>query len=472
MSTCPLLPPRTLAPSSGGAAAAPRAAGPHAVIHVGPPKTGTSHLQDFFTNNLARLRTHGWSFPYLFGGGENGWCRSALFHKNGYELNKLLNTGGFSRPGEKLEDEKAAHENTSKVADENAALLAFFRHASSAPWWCPGLDAATRQALRDAKTTDDLAAVVKRWWAREFARVASGASGAPNLLLSDEGFHTPAESYAAFFGPALKAAGFARVTVVSMYRTPRVAFARSGFNQGYETYKARGYLLLPPVLTFNERVDAMVEHRHLQARALLSAYSSSAGFDVVNVDLAGVAAAGLDEADVVACEVMGLPCTAEGKWPAGTATVVTNARQSTPDRTAEVAAAYYRWQAGRAKCALPTHEKIGAFFDALEKELGPLLTAADEVCTDYTALETRALAKGEAVLDAAACVLHRVEGRVPAPAEELTYCSLDPGRLAGRPDVVAVFARFCVRVGGRAAPLQRNGTDRGRSAARAGLGLG
>ena len=433
-------------------ARASRAAGPHAVVHLGPAKTGSTHIQSFFAANVAGFHAHGWAYPFLFG--SRPCALKTTVDKNGYALAVSLN----GAPG--TPDEHSEYQQNLR-----AGLLMMARAAVANTSWCPRLDVATRRAVQGATTVLGVTALVKRWWVRQFARLANAslAGGAKSLLLSDEVFgsiHDPGKRNpcTAFLAPSLRAAGFVRRTAVLMYRTPVVSHTRSLFNQAYQQGNLRGVMLKRDVALrggdFNATAPRQMVNFAKAYRRMVGEWGA-AGFEVVVVDLAGVAAAGLDEADAVACEVMGLPCTAEGKWAAGATTKdKPNARQSAPDRTPAVAAAFYRWESGRreqAKCAVPEqHLRVGPFFDALAKELAPLLTAADEVCTDYTELEARALAANEATLDAAACVLHRVAGRVPAPAAELTYCSLDTGRVAGRRDVAKVFARHCAGEGTQA----------------------
>ena len=269
-------------------------------------------------------------------------------------------------------------------------------------------------------------------------------------MLSNELLSIGASQLAPRLAKQLRAAGFTRLTAVGMYRTPAVHYARSMYN---ELHAISDVTMSPVGPVFLEAFDNVALDGMLQYRRLLlnaTHHFKSAGFDVQLVDLAGAAAEGLDEVDVVACQIMRLPCTRNGTWAAGTKTAVTNTRQKEPDPRPQIAAAYYEWErnatrgvAGNVTCRPP--RMPSAFFSMMTRVLLPMLgkpaESSDYVCTDYAEQEKLALAADTSFLNSV-CVLHRSATPRITPTKDVTVCRLSP-QLSLDVRVRTVFARFC-----------------------------
>ena len=185
-----------------------RTASPRAVVLIGPPKTGSTHLQGFLVANREHLLRHGWQWPR----GRDG--------------------------------EPAGAKSLANLA------TALWKHSCHGMWnHAPSLATAivtlchgraSEQRLYRGPHAETLA-----YYQREFARVAA-SSHAPNLVIS-------AEDLALFDGDgaadvAARAAlrrllaPFGSVEVVMVYRTPRAQAVQSVFTEDLD-YGHEGVVL-------------------------------------------------------------------------------------------------------------------------------------------------------------------------------------------------------------------------------------
>jgi len=362
-----------------------------AVVHIGPPKTGTTHTQTWISGNAARLMGHGWAWPranatgdrFLDGKGAN-FLPNALCGT----VSKYVSTA-FGKTQKWVPDERGSQE----IVDGFSALL-------------------------------------KR-----------AGSEARNILFSNERFGV--SSYCAEGKEKLRSmlaeAGAEKATVVLMFRTPLVAWARSGYNQQHEARAHIAKSLANPRL-FSDEVTYLLRFLTLGMAQVFRDWRA-AGFEVEVVSLAGAKQAGLDETDVLACEVLGIDCSnSNGTWPHPAVKEDSNDRPDTPDAVGAVSAAWKYYQDSHPKClnasvSVDTIVQLSTKLASVIPEDSPLYN-----CTDYAALEASAREKTEAML-AGECV-HR---HVPPPATppSLRYCEMKPERLAAGPNTMEEFARVC-----------------------------
>ena len=400
----------------------------HAVVHVGPPKTGTTHLQAFLGANNAAFLQHNWTYPYLF----EAACRQLVQRnesKNGRELHLMLEFAHDSKDtwqfrGFRTQQAAFIQANVAKMVSQCSSLAHF-----------------------NATNDQGRARLVRDWWARKFVSIPPR-----NMIISDEGFGASHDLFAHFLGKALRAAGFSKLIAVAMHRTPVLEMARSVYNQNfagpgasYRLMDEKRYFLFDHKLAAKYAAEALSQYN-----GIVHDYAK-AGFEVVLVDLAGSAAAGLDEADVVACQVMGMPCTAEGRWAGGSAHKeegrYSNTRAAVPILGPQLVAAFNRWRdASGTRCApgMMTPNSTISFVQELERKVSPLLGEHGQPpqyrCQDYADIERAMQKQQDAMLARASRVLHR---RTPRPVGEMRFCSLNITHVIALPPVAHVFFEMC-----------------------------
>jgi hypothetical protein len=181
------------------------------------------------------------------------------------------------------------------------------------------------------------------------------------------------------------------------------------------------------------------------------------------VSLEGAERDDRDQADVLACEVMGIAaCSGNGTWP-HKQTLKHNERAPLPDPVGAVALAWRLYRQRHPNCS--TAQGSVMCFERLAKQLsGAAANPAPPlyVCTDYSWLEARARNAVEGLLGGAACVRHR--SPPPAQPPPLSYCDIDPARLVKRKAARATFAKLCSgvpQVGANARPVGAVGREAG-----------
>jgi len=408
--------------------------GPHALLHVGPAKTGTGHLQAFFATNAQRLKSYGWTYPSLFGESCRAQTTAKLGGKWSASLRHVL-TPCLTRhkTGNQTQDHEvcAAEEKQPKKSTQ----LARARHLGRD---CTNIDSALRRTLA---TGDDAAveAVILQWWKDEFARIAQ--SDAPNLIVSDEAFGSSPTIYAPLLAHAFKEAGYQRLSAVIVYRTPFVSWARSTYNQHMDGRLSSVERELQPPgvntsLLFDEFVPQTVDALAEKLPVVVKAYRDE-GFETMVIDLAGAKEKGFDQADIVACDIMRVPFCKESKWRSGTSTDESNARSDYPNPTGHVAWAYYKAASGDANCSLPKAGERGRSFRAMVSALasaGCLGTQGqppEYSCTDWAQVENRAVSMEMRWRTSATQVFHSLEKPL---AEKIVLCSLNASYLLAEPD--------------------------------------
>ena len=254
-----------------------------AVVLVGPPKTGSSHLQAFLVSNRANLAAHGWQWPRGVDGQPGG-------PKSFANLVTAL-SGRTCSPRMK--------DNAPTLVDAIASL-------------CHG------RSSEIAVARSSPAASLLARYAKEFERVAS--SSAPNLVLS-------AEDFALFDGSDATSVGvrrqlrellsrFEQVEAVVVFRTPRAPAMQSVYTEdldwGYDGVAEGGRTSLAAWL-YSKLDEGTLLRRAPWSSSLnigrLSDAWNASGFSVRVISSAGARADGLDTTDVLACEILGLPCT-------------------------------------------------------------------------------------------------------------------------------------------------------------------
>jgi len=283
---------------------------PHALVHIGPPKTGSTHIQEFFSSNDDKFQEHGWNYPFLFG----LECRPSqqIGNRTGNSIFLESKLGLKRKNGDELSKVLKYHSCTGNVDGNRSCLFAkndmdtlHNATAANSDARCKGLRGTARV---HAVSDDGFYQAVTSWWKKEFSRIAKQApTGSGNVLLSDECFAAGArggfmDAKAAFLGPALTSAGFTRRTALAMYRTPVVAMARSLYNQVHSQGHRADFLLAFDVepMEFRRQLYQYVRMQRDMYQQIVQEWSK-AGFDVVMIDLAGAASHWLDEADVVLC---------------------------------------------------------------------------------------------------------------------------------------------------------------------------
>lgn len=374
-----------------------------AVIHVGPPKTGTTHTQDWIVHNVDRLRAKGWAWPAPLPARMNRTYQrgsSALWGHTKDAIGLPLSLCGTV--WKEVKGPRGPH------------LKPFVRDTNGAK-------------------------VVQQRWQEHFAHAAKAAR---NLLVSSEMFSLMALNNTSCEGPKpwlllrrmLQAAGFNSFTVVTMVRTPLVSWLRSSYNQLASQGKA--------LKKFSQYATANYLSRSLSSYFHKAfAFARAAGFDVQVVDLAGTAEAGLDETDVLACEVLGIKCSG-GRWPyPALPNLRGNVRGSTLDNLPIVPLAWELYKQQHSECGNTSLPPLhGPHSDAsLAKAIDE---SAREDCTDFQDLEAYGQQYLSTLLDNA-CVLHR-SARV-ASGVNATYCQVDPAMAAATPKVQQAFSELCKR---------------------------
>ena len=403
--------------------------GPHALLHVGPAKTGTTHLQAFFATNAQRLKSYGWTYPSLFGESCRAQTTARLGGKWSGSLRYVL---------------KPCHQQTqdhevcgASTIEKERTQLARARQLGRE---CTNIDSALRRTLA---TGDDAAveAVILQWWKDEFARIAQ--SDAPNLIVSDEAFGNP--TYAPLLAHAFKEAGYQRLSAVIVYRTPLLSWARSTYNQHMEGSGPTVEMhLQPPSLLFDEFVPQTVDALAEKLPVVVKAYRDE-GFETMVIDLAGAKEKGFDQADVVACDIMRVPFCKESKWRSGTSTGESNSRSDYPNPIGNVAWAYYKAASGD-NCSLPKAGERGKSFRAMVSALasagclGTQGQAPEYSCTDWAQVENRAVSMEMRWRTSATQVFHSLEKPL---TEKIVLCSLNASYLLAKPDAKRVFRAFC-----------------------------
>lgn len=405
--------------------------GPHALLHVGPAKTGTTHLQAFFATNAQRLKSYGWTYPSLFGES----CRAQTTARL---ESKSIWSGSLRYVLKPCHQQTQDHEVCgASTIDKERTQLALARQLGRE---CTNIDSALRRTLA---TGDDAAveAVILQWWKDEFARIAQ--SDAPNLIVSDEAFGNP--DYAPLLAHAFKEAGYQRLSAVIVNRTPLLSWARSTYNQNMEGSRPTVEKHLhPPLLLFDEFVPQTVDALAEKLPVVVKAYRDE-GFETMVIDDAGAKEKGFDQADVVACDIMRVPFCKESKWRSDTSTGESNSRSDYPNPIGNVAWAYYKAASGH-NCSLPKYGKRGRFFRAMVSALvsaGCLGTQGqppEYSCTDWAQVENRAVSMEMRWRTSATQVFHSLEKPL---TEKIVLCSLNASYLLAKPDAKRVFRAFC-----------------------------
>ena len=255
---------------------------PRAVILVGPPKTGSSHVQAFLANNQEFLESHGWQWPRSVDGGRAGAKSYA---------NLVSALAG-----------KACRSTIWKDAPTLVDAIVSL---------CHGRPSEIAAYQRPAQAT-------LHRYSREFERAYKSRR---SVVLS-------AEDLAYFDGDDPTSVGVRRslrsllskfddVTAVIVYRTPRAAAVQSTFTEeldwGWDGVELGARTPFSTWL-FEKLHDGSLLQRApwssaLNLARLADAYAAS-GYKIQLVSSSGAAEDGLDVSDVVACEVLGLPCTA------------------------------------------------------------------------------------------------------------------------------------------------------------------
>ena len=262
---------------------------PRAVILIGPPKTGSTHLQVLLSRNQEFLKTLGWQWPREFGGAKAG--------PKGFANLATALSGQYCSP---------------RYRRQPALYMSMVS-------MCRG------------RSFDDFRPVIEHF-EREFRRVRASLT-APNLLLSTEdlAFFDGASAVQAFARSKLREMlkPFEQVDAVITFRTPRVKFLHSMFTE--EVVEARQSGLSAPAasqtftewlvarLGANELLETAPYSSGLNLKRMADAYASS-GFGIVVMDMAAAECQEQSLEDILACRVLRLPCKhsppAHFDWPA------------------------------------------------------------------------------------------------------------------------------------------------------------
>jgi hypothetical protein len=176
------------------------------VIHIGPPKTGTTYIQSWVHGNAPRLLSYGWAWPRL---------------KDGTWLDfKDVNPWPSALCGKVM----------SRVAGPLGEYVDF---------------------VADRAKADTLVAKIR-------ALIQHAAAAAPNVIVSAEGFAVRCcgECKRAL-RRMLAEAGIESATVLAMLRTPLIHWARSNYNQWYKAETRVALALADPQL-FSSMVEGML----------------------------------------------------------------------------------------------------------------------------------------------------------------------------------------------------------------------
>jgi len=273
-----------------------------AVVHIGPPKTGSTALQQYMLNQSRHLFGYGWQWPRSMATNTTSMPSSAKFMKA--LVHALHNQSCYAEWGDRpdlAEGEQRSY-RCAGTRSERAAI----------------------QGLPPEAVLDKFSDV--------FAEIAADPV-APNLVLSSEGLgicygcliynlsNTDRWSLEWDTTQTLRAmlAPFPEVTIVAVYRTPRIAAFHSYYTQ--EEFAANALRSYErgekyPRLFSEWMFQVGFEQYHAHAggiRRVLNHYVRS-GFDVRVIASEGAARDGVEVWDVIICEVMQLPCTEQGTW--------------------------------------------------------------------------------------------------------------------------------------------------------------
>ena len=381
------------------------AEGPRAVVLIGPPKTGSTHIQHFLTANRQQLAERGWQWPRGVDGAPAG--PKSFANLAGALANRTCQSG-FATYAPRLLD----------------AILGL----------CHGRS--TERSVYSASPERVLA-----WYRAEFRRIANNPS-APNLVLS-------AEDLAYFDGHDATAvrvrstlrrdllAPFHTVHMVMVYRQPRVTALYSVFGEDVDvadTFDFRSsegvraaFEARRPFSAWLQRVLDNGDMLHkppwsasLNIGQLADAYTSS-GFRAIVINSAGAARDGLDVSDVVACEVLALGCQCgRARWSTYRST-----------RTGET---HYHAVTYRLRTLIP-QLMVASGCQPRTRPASAAATRADvdQLMQDGAALRCTNLSAAEELFDAFDAgfvqryrerTLHWLDGRDHPPSLR-TYCELD-----------------------------------------------
>ena len=263
------------------------AGGGHCVVLAGPHKTGSTHVQTFLHTPRvqAYLRAHG------------NW--------------NLVTP--LSPPADRL------------AGGPRPAL-----------WVVKGPADAVRYILGRETRQNQSAAMRDSAVMRE--RIAKVVNGKGNVIIAQESFaHAMTDAKHAsnlLAGLDEWLQPCTRRTVAIIFRTPRVAHLLSKWGQvrplltgeSNASFAAYAYNGIGSCYQHVER-DQPCEHLMLPLRLSSLFYSAAAAYNVAIVDTTNLSALHLDIADVIACEVLGVPCGANGTatWSHGANTAIANA---------------------------------------------------------------------------------------------------------------------------------------------------
>lgn len=261
-----------------------------ALVLVGPPKTGSSHVQAFLVANRDHLEKHGWTLPPAVDG-------------------RPADDKSFANLAGALANRSCSPHQWLGAPTLTDAILSL----------CHGRDAERRLFERRHEE-------VLHRFEQSFARIA--LSAAPNLVVS-------AEDLALFDGADARSVEarrtlrrllqpFAEATVLIVYRTPRAPAVQSLFTEdldwGYDGVREGAHGGMAAWLYRRLHNASLLTtapwSSSTRVARLADAYASS-GFAIQIISSTGAARDGLDTTDVLACEVLGVPCT-DGKaaWSA------------------------------------------------------------------------------------------------------------------------------------------------------------
>ena len=257
---------------------------PRAVVLVGPPKTGSTHVQSFLAANQDQLLKFGWQWPRAVDGGRAGPKSFA----------NLVGALANSSCREEIWTDAPT------VVDAVMKLC----HGTKGE-----KDAYQRQHTR-----------VLDAFRREFQRIASAGL---NLILSAEdlayldGDDAGAQHARNLLRHDLLAPFGSRVTVAITYRTPRASALQSVYAEDVEWaangVRAASDALAPLSAWFAARLHSGALLRSppwsgsMNPGRLASAFETS-GFRIAVISSAGVQRDGVDVTDAVACELLSTPC--------------------------------------------------------------------------------------------------------------------------------------------------------------------